>query len=146
MSEHEHPSFNANKIMITLMVLTAIEVAWGSLVPYDWKFALWGGLLAFAMWKGILIFMYFMHMKFEGWICKALIAPTPFLIAVVFFALLPDIALNNRLIHEVGDQLDPVDGKIVEIGHGSRSVNPSAMHRGEGEEGGEPGAVPAGHK
>lgn len=145
MSEHEHPTFNANKIMASLMILTALEVAWGSLMPYDWKFALWGGLLVFAFWKGLLIFMYFMHMKFEGWICKALIAPTPILICVVFFALLPDVGLNDRLIHPIGDQLDPVDGTIAEIGHGSRSVNPAAMHRGESAEGEEPGAVPAAH-
>jgi heme/copper-type cytochrome/quinol oxidase subunit 4 len=139
MSEQEHAPFSANKIMVTLLILTALEVAWGTLIPYDWKFALWGGLLGFAFWKGILIFMYFMHMKFEGWICKALIAPTPFLIAVVFFALLPDVALNERLIHDVGDQLDEVDGTIAEIGHGSRAEK----YKEHGDE--DPEAVPASH-
>jgi hypothetical protein len=80
---------------------------------------LWGGLLVFAFWKGILIYTYFMHMKFEGWIVKCLIAPTPILIAIVLFALMPDIAFNSRLDYPVGSQLDKdgrAPGQVVELG------------------------------
>jgi cytochrome c oxidase subunit IV len=111
--------FNPQKIFATLFVLTAVEVGWGLSVPYSNKLLLWGGLLAFAFWKGLLIFMYFMHMKFEGWIVKGLIAPTPFLIAVVVFALWPDVASNDQLIYRLTDQFDPQQGKVVEIGHGT---------------------------
>lgn len=120
MSDHE--SFSVKKIFWTLLILTAAEVAWGKLMPYDKKFLLWGGLLVFAFWKGLLIFMYFMHMKFEGWIVKGLIAPTPILITIVVFALMPDVSYNEELIHDVADQLDPQDGAVVEIGQGSRNI------------------------
>ena len=103
MSEHEQ--FSVNKIFWTLLILTAVEGAWGKWIPYDRKWLLWGGLLIFAFWKGLLIYMYFMHMKFEGWIVKGLIAPTPVLIAVLIFALMPDVSFNDELIHGVADQL-----------------------------------------
>ncbi len=119
-SAQEH-GFDANRILVALFVLTALEVAWGAFVPYGVKWALWGGLLIFAFWKGFLIFMYFMHMKFESYICKCLIAPTIPLVLIIFFALVPDIAANRRLIHNIADQLDPVDGTIAEIGTGSRN-------------------------
>jgi cytochrome c oxidase subunit IV len=111
--------FNPQKIFITLFVLTGLEVAWGYSVPYDNKLLLWGGLLVFAFWKGLLIFMYFMHMKFEGWICKCLIAPTPLLITVVVFALWPDVVVNDQLIYGLAEQYDPQQGKVVEIGNGT---------------------------
>jgi len=120
MSEQEH-GFDANRILVALFVLTAVEVAWGAFVPYGIKWALWGGLLIFAFWKGFLIFMYFMHMKFEGYICKCLIAPTIPLVLIFFFALVPDIASNDRMNHRIADQLDPVSGTIAEIGTGSRN-------------------------
>ena len=134
MSEQHH--FNANKIFFTLFVLTALEVAWGSLLPYDMKFLLWAGLLGFAFWKGILIFMYFMHMKFEGWIVKCLIAPTLLLICVVVFAIIPDVARNGQLNYAVADQLDPEDGQVVEIGTGSRNVEHGAHGEGDDHGGG----------
>ncbi len=112
--------FNPQKIFATLFILTAVEVGWGMSIHYDNKLLLWGGLLVFAFWKGLLIFMYFMHMKFEGWICKALIAPTPVLIAVVVFALWPDVAANDQLIYGLTDQFDPPQGKVVQIGHGTK--------------------------
>ena len=115
MSEQHH--FNPQKIFLMLFILTAVEVAWGTFIPYEMKWLLWGGLLIMAFWKGLLIFMYFMHMKFEGWVVKALIAPTPLLIAVVVFALVPDVASNDRLEYRVGDQYDPDQGKVVEIGY-----------------------------
>lgn len=117
-------SFSAKRVFITLFILTAVEVAWGELMPYDNKLLLWGGLLAFAFWKGALIFMYFMHMKFEGWIVKVLIAPTIPLMAVVVFSLVPDVARNDRLLYQVADQIDESSGAVVPIalpgggGHG----------------------------
>lgn len=101
-----HATFSANKIFVTLFILTAVEVAWSLVFRGAPLFVKWGGLMAFASWKGLLIYMYFMHMKFEGWIVKALIAPTPILIAVVVFGLLPDVGTNEQLIYKVGSQLD----------------------------------------
>ncbi|MCP3917848.1 MAG: cytochrome C oxidase subunit IV family protein [bacterium] len=120
MSDNDH-GFDATKIFYALFILTAVEVAWGYMIPYHIKWALWGGLLIMAFMKGFLIFMYFMHMKFEGWIVKCLIAPTIPLMLVVFFSLVPDIASNDRMNHDIADQLDPVNGEIAEIGTGSRN-------------------------
>ena len=111
------PEFNPQKIFLILFTLTAVEVAWGMSISHEMKWLLWGGLMVFALWKGMLIFMYFMHMKFEGWIVKCLIAPTPIMIAIVFFALVPDVASNDKLIYHLTDQFDPHQGKVVEIGH-----------------------------
>ncbi len=114
--DHGH-GFSANKIFITLFLLTAAEVAWGALLfKHSPHLVKWGGLIVFAFWKGSLIYTYFMHMKFEGWIVKCLIAPTPFLIAVVVFALMPDVSNNSHLVYPVGSQLDKSNqhpGKVV---------------------------------
>jgi len=110
----QHPAFNSTRIFLTLFILTAVEVGW-SFLPFP-KWALWGGLIVFASWKGILIFTYFMHMKFEGWVVKALIAPTPVLVLIVIFALMPDIAKNDLLLHPVGFQNDPASGQVVGMG------------------------------
>lgn len=131
-----HPSFSANKIFGILFVLTAAEVAWGAWLfrdSPDW--IKWGGLLVFAFWKGLLIYSYFMHMKFEGWIVKALIAPTPVLIAVIVFALMPDVSVNDKLIYPVGSQVDKSGshpGRVVGmIDHPA----PSPAHAPAGEAG-----------
>jgi cytochrome c oxidase subunit 4 len=107
-TDHDaHPTFSANKIFITLFILTAVEVLWGAvLFKHSPHLIKWGGLVIFAFWKGIMIYTYFMHMKFEGWIVKALIAPTPILIAVVVFALMPDVSANKQLVYPVGSQID----------------------------------------
>jgi len=127
-TEHDaHPTFSANKIFVTLFILTAVEVLWGAVVfKHSPHLIKWGGLIVFAFWKGIMIYTYFMHMKFEGWIVKALIAPTPFLIAVVVFALMPDVSNNSQLVYPVGSQIDKTGthpGKVVDMteapGHGS---------------------------
>src|SRR6186997_2520047 len=116
-TDHDaHPGFSANKIFVTLFVLTMIEVAWGLGFKHSPHWIKWGGLIIFASWKGILIYTYFMHMKFEGWIVKCLIAPTPFLIAVVVFALMPDVSNNSHLVYPVGSQLDKSNthpGRVV---------------------------------
>jgi len=119
MSDHEHAGFDATKIFIVLLVLTLVEVGW-SFIPGMSKFFLWGGLLTMAFMKGFLIFTYFMHMKFEGWLVKVLIAPTPFLILVMIFALMPDIGSNSRMDHHLTDMADPETGQIIELG--SRDV------------------------
>jgi cytochrome c oxidase subunit IV len=117
-NDHDaHPAFSANKIFITLFILTAAEVLWGAvLFKHSPHLVKWGGLIVFAFWKGILIYTYFMHMKFEGWIVKCLIAPTPFLIAIVIFALMPDVSNNRNLVYPVGSQIDKSGthpGKVV---------------------------------
>ena len=122
MSDHEHPGFDATKIFLALLVLTLVEVGW-SFLPVS-KFFLWGGLLTMAFMKGFLIFSYFMHMKFEGWLVKVLIAPTPFLILVVIFALMPDIGSNSKMDHHLTDMADPETGLIIELG--SRDVEHGA--------------------
>ena len=118
-SDHgAHPGFSANKIFITLFILTMVEVGWGLGFQHSPHWIKWGGLIVFAMWKGILIYTYFMHMKFEGWIVKSLMIPTPFLIAIVVFALMPDISHNERLIYPVGSQVDKSQvhpGKVVNM-------------------------------
>ena len=116
-SDHGHATFSANKIFVTLFILTALEVAWGAfLFKHSPHIVKWGGLIIFAFWKGILIYTYFMHMKFEGWIVKCLIAPTPVLIAIVIFALMPDVSNNSHLVYPVGSQIDKSGthpGKVV---------------------------------
>ena len=111
-----HPGFSANKIFVTLFVLTIAEVGWGLGFHDAATWIKWGGLIVFAFWKGILIYTYFMHMKFEGWIVKSLMIPTPFLIAIVVFALMPDVSHNDRLVYPVGSQIDKSNaypGKVV---------------------------------
>jgi caa(3)-type oxidase subunit IV len=119
---HDDHGFDANKIFWVLFVLTAVEVGWSMVfkhvpmlhgVPIG---VMWAGLLGFAFWKGALIYMYFMHMKFEGPIVKWLMRPTPVLIAIVVFALMPDVGTNERLVYPVGSQLDKsgtAPGKVV---------------------------------
>lgn len=102
----EDHGFNANKIFWTLFILTAVEVVWAIVFKTSPRWLKWGGLLGFAFWKGALIYMYFMHMKFEGPVVKWLMRPTPVLIAVVVFALMPDVSVNDHLVYPVGTQLD----------------------------------------
>ena len=112
----DHPTFSPNKVFLSLFILTAAEVIWGAYLPISSKLLLWGGLLIMAFWKGLLIFAYFMHMKYEGWIVKCLLAPTPVLVLVVFFSLMPDVGSNARLDHEITDMVDPTTGEIITIG------------------------------
>ena len=112
------PGFSANKIFVTLFILTMVEVGWGLGFKHSPHWIKWGGLIVFAFWKGILIYTYFMHMKFEGWLVKALVAPTPILIMVLVFALMPDVSLNDRLVYPVGSQLDKsntLPGKVISM-------------------------------
>jgi cytochrome c oxidase subunit IV len=102
----DHPAFSANKIFITLFILTGVEVTWSLVFHGSPEWFKWGGLIVFAFWKGLLIFTYFMHMKFEGWIVKALVAPTPILVTIILCAVMPDVSFNERLDWDVGAQLD----------------------------------------
>jgi len=138
MSEGKH--FNAEKIFAGLFLLTMAEVAWG-LFGHGWnKPMLWGGLLFCAFLKGWLIAVYFMHLKFEGWVIYSLLIPTPFLVLVIFGYVMPDVANrdpDNHLVHPIGSQFDPESGRVEE-------AMVFVPDHGEGaDHGGEP--APAGH-
>jgi cytochrome c oxidase subunit 4 len=123
--EHEHDHghaahgamhFSAERVFCFLFVLTMLEVGWGLAGKhFGWNRAmLWGGLLFFAGYKGWLIAVYFMHLKFEGWVVKSLVLPTPFLIMVIFGYVMPDVAdKETRLIHPVGSEVDPSSGRVI---------------------------------
>ena len=121
--EHDSKHFNPERVFLFLFVLTMLEVLWGYTfgvwtVPegeHGNKLVLWGGLLFFAFYKGWLIAVYFMHLKFEGWVVKSLVLPTPFLIMVIFGYVLPDVAnKEGNLVHPVGARLDPASGHVLE--------------------------------
>lgn len=114
MSDHEHAEFDANKIFVLLVLATALEVAWGLWMPGP-NWWVWGGLIAIALYKGLYIFQYFMHFKFEGWIVKGLIAPTPILVMVLIFALMPDVGSNSRMDHGLTEMADPKTGEVHEM-------------------------------
>ncbi|MDA1265725.1 MAG: cytochrome C oxidase subunit IV family protein [Planctomycetota bacterium] len=109
----DNHEFDANKIFIILIIATALEVAWGWWMPGP-NWWVWGGLISMALYKGLLILQYFMHFKFEGWIVKGLMVPTPILIMVVVFALMPDVAKNSRMDHGLTEMADP-DGEILDM-------------------------------
>lgn len=117
MSGDKH--FNADKIFITLLILTLVEVVWGlvgsaSNMGFP-KGILWGGLIGMAIWKALLIAWYFMHLKFEGWVVKGLLVPTPFLIAVLFAYVIPDVAdKDSNLVHPIGSMLEKDSGAVFE--------------------------------
>ncbi len=116
MSDGKH--FDANKVFIGLFIFTALEVAWGYL-GHGWnKPMLWGGLLFFAFLKAWLIAVYFMHLKFEGWVIYSLLLPTPFLVLVIFGYVLPDVANqgdDNNLIHPIGSRFEKDTGRVEEV-------------------------------
>ena len=115
--EHDSMHFNAEKIFAGLFLFTMLEVGWGFAGHHFlWnKLMLWGGLLFFAFFKGWLIAVYFMHLKFEGWVVKSLILPTPFLVMIIFGYVMPDVANKEApLVHPVGSMLDQKTGQVVE--------------------------------
>jgi caa(3)-type oxidase subunit IV len=138
MSHDEHGSrhFSAEKVFGGLFLFTMLEVGWGlSGKHFGWnRPMLWGGLLFFAFLKGWLIAVYFMHLKFEGWVVKSLILPTPFLIMVIFGYVMPDVADEETpLIHPVGSEVDPTTGGVqpdMDRGwspaHGGEPADPGA--------------------
>jgi len=56
------------------------------------------GLVVFALWKGYLIFTYFMHMKWEGLICKGMVGFTVPLVAILMLANMPDTSFNTQVL------------------------------------------------
>ncbi len=110
--------FNANRVFVWLLIYTVAEVAWG--YAGDWlgwgRVLLWGGLLLCAAAKGYLILSYFMHFRYEGWIVKGLVAPTPLLVLVILAALNPDVASNKQLDHPIGakfnDRTSQIDAEM----------------------------------
>ena len=120
MSDHDDHGFNSTKIFFALFALTAIEVLI-SFIQVRWfdhpmpKYLYWAVLGVFAFWKGILIYSYFMHMKFEGWIIKCLIAPTPLLILIAVFALMPDVGYNTKLVNPIGFMVQDDTGKAEQM-------------------------------
>ncbi len=117
MSADKH--FDANRVFVFLFALTMAEVLWGYAFG-QWfpagKLVLWGGLLFFAFYKAWLIAVYFMHLKFEGWVVKSLLAPTPFLVMVIFGYVMPDVAnKEGNLIHPIGYAYDPEHGGVVDL-------------------------------
>ena len=115
--EHDSMHFSAEKVFGGLFLFTMLEVGWGVAGKHAEfnKLMLWGGLLFFAFLKGWLIAVYFMHLKFEGWVVKSLILPTPFLIMVIFGYVMPDVADEEApLVHPVGSEVDPKTGRVIE--------------------------------
>lgn len=117
MSADKH--FNCDRVFVLLFLLTLLEVLWGYAFG-RWfpagKLVLWGGLLFFAFYKGWLIAVYFMHLKFEGWVVKSLLLPTPFLIMVIFGYVMPDVAnKEGNLIYPVGMAYDPDHGTVIDL-------------------------------
>jgi heme/copper-type cytochrome/quinol oxidase subunit 4 len=112
----ENYDFSPNRIFIWLLALTLLEVAWALVWPESWSVGLMrAGLVVFALWKGYLIFTYFMHMKWEGWICKGMVAFTVPLVAIILLANLPDTSFNSTLKHPIGSQYMESSGDVVGI-------------------------------
>jgi cytochrome c oxidase subunit IV len=115
--------FSANKIFGGLIFFTAAEVAWGYIGNWlEWgPPLLWGGLIFWAWWKFYLIAAYFMHLKWEGWIVKGLLVPTPIFIFAILMFTNPDVGSNDKLEygHNGAKLLDleghPNKGKVVNM-------------------------------
>ena len=110
----EHAEFDANRIFVLLIIFTLAEVAWGLYMPGP-NWWVWGGLVAMAIYKALLILQYFMHFKFEGWIVKSLMVPTPILVMVVVFALMPDVAKNSRMDNGLTELVDKNTGEVLDM-------------------------------
>ncbi len=120
--------YDAKRIFAALIVLTALEVAWGIGFHHDTgriahvpSFAFWSGLIAFALIKGLLILLYFMHLKFEKLIVWTLVAPTPILIVSIVVGLMPDVSYNDQRDHPVGSQLQR-NGRVVDMVDADRAA------------------------
>lgn len=115
-SDHGEGHFNPEKVFVLLFILTALEVMWGYAGYWlDWgRLMLWGGLLFFAFYKAWLIAVYFMHLKFEGWVVKSLLAPTPLLVVVILGYVMADVGDKTRMVHPIGSMLDPETGNVHE--------------------------------
>ena len=130
MSEHDDKHFSAEHVFKWLFIWTILEVAYGYFG--DWigmgRVPLWGGLIACAICKAWLIAAWFMHLRFEGWIVKGLLLPTPFLIVYLLTILTPDVASNDLMKHDVGAELDPYSGRVQKTMGAQDSVLYDADH------------------
>ena len=108
----ESKSFNPDKIFIWLFIFTAAEVGYGMLFHGLPKLMLWSGLAFFAFLKGWLIMVYFMHLKFEGWVIKSLIVPTLLLMFVIWGYVSPDVASSDIIDHPIGSMYDKATGEV----------------------------------
>jgi cytochrome c oxidase subunit IV len=106
--------FSPEKIFLWLFIFTAAEVIFGMVFHDTPKMFLWSGLGFFAFLKGWLIIVYFMHLKFEGWVVKMLILPTPLLVLVIWGYVSPDISNSKIMDHPIGSQYDNESGKVIE--------------------------------
>ncbi|HJP02800.1 MAG TPA: cytochrome C oxidase subunit IV family protein [Planctomycetota bacterium] len=112
----EKYEFSPHKVFVWLLVLTLLEVVWALVWPESWSVMLMrSGLVVFALWKGYLIFTYFMHMKWEGLICKGMVGFTVPLVAIIMLANMPDTSFNSRLKHPIGSQYMQTTGEVVGI-------------------------------
>ncbi|MEM7310574.1 MAG: cytochrome C oxidase subunit IV family protein [Planctomycetota bacterium] len=123
--------FSPDKVFLWLFVFTAAEVAWGMWLAGSNKLILWGGLGFFAFLKGWLIAVYFMHLKFEGWVVKSLILPTPLLVLVIWGYVSPDVSRSHHLDHPIGSMYNNDEGTVLH----DMSVND--IEHGEAHEEGE---------
>lgn len=112
MSE-DKTSFSPDKVFLWLFLFTAAEVAYGVLGSNLPKMALWGGLGIFAFLKAWLIAVYFMHLKFEGWVVKSLVLPTPLLIQVIWGYISPDVSNSQIIDHPIGSMYDVRTGEVA---------------------------------
>jgi cytochrome c oxidase subunit IV len=129
MADKNH--FNPEKIFLWLFVFTAAEVGYGIVFRDMPKLFLWSGLGIFAFLKGWLIMVYFMHLKFEGWVVKSLLVPTILLMGVIWGYVSPDISRSQILDHPIGSMYDNATGEVVpDLSHWDP---PSATEHENGE-------------
>src|SRR5262249_51195267 len=127
--------FNPEKVFLWLFIFTAAEVGFGVFFHHMPKLFLWSGLGIFAFLKAWLIMVYFMHLRFEGWVVKSLIIPTPLLVLVIWGYVSPDISKSKIIDHPIGSQYDNQSGAVVEDmshwdpkGHGEGTNGGAAEH------------------
>ena len=79
-------------VLVWLTIVTAIEV--GAVFLHMPRSVFIGFLLITAFIKALLVALYFMHLKFEGWLMWAVII-TPLVIAPIYLLILfPDIVIG----------------------------------------------------
>lgn len=122
--------FSPEKVFLWLFIFTVAEVAFGLVFHDARKLFLWSGLGIFAFLKGWLIMVYFMHLKFEGWVVKSLILPTPLLVLVIWGYVSPDVSKSEILDAPIGSMYDNETGEVV---HDLSHWDPK--HAGEHAEG-----------
>jgi cytochrome c oxidase subunit IV len=105
--------FSPDKIFLWLFLFTGLEVLFGMAFHGMNRLFLWSGLGFFAFLKGWLIMVYFMHLKFEGWVVKSLIVPTIFLMMVIWGYVSPDITNSQYIDHPIGSMYDNASGAVI---------------------------------